>query len=350
MNNSIIAVQPLDFHWQTLDPFLFCAFHNDQFPQGNGELGPNASIAGRNIGQDFEIKDGWRMYHGDKVPGFPGHPHRGFETITVVKNGMVDHADSLGAAGRYGDGDVQWMTAGKGIQHSEMFPLLNENESNPLLLFQIWLNLPASNKMVEPHFTMFWKEDISVLKMKDEQDLNISVELIAGNYNDSNAPAPPPDSWAANLDNNVAVWFIELEEGASWTLPSSEAGLNRFLYFYEGNNISAGGQEIASAYGMQLHSDQPLDIHASSGAAKLLLLQGRPIAEPVAYCGPFVMNTKTELQQAFQDYQADQFGGWPWERNDQVHNGRGRFARYADGREEEPNPKRVVCLIADSEI
>ena len=337
MSHPIIAVQPLDFHWQTLDPFLFCAFHQDNFPPGNGELGPAASLAGRNIGQDFEKRDGWRMYHGDKVPGFPGHPHRGFETITVVQYGLVDHADSLGAAGRYGNGDVQWMTAGKGVQHSEMFPLLNESQENPLLLFQIWLNLPASSKMVEPHFTMFWNKDVPVVKSKDEQGKNITIELIAGELSGVHAPAPPPDSWAANPDNNVALWLIELEQGAHWTLPASAAGLNRVLYFYEGDMITAAGRDITVSQGLQLHSDQSMDITCNGSTAKLLLLQGQPIAEPVAQYGPFVMNSREELQQTFEDYQRDQFGGWPWERNDQVHSKRERFARYADGREEKPD-------------
>jgi len=337
MSHPIIAVQPLDFHWQTLDPFLFCAFHQDNFPHGNGELGPAASLAGRNLGQDFEKKDGWRMYHGDKVPGFPGHPHRGFETITIVQNGLVDHADSLGAAGRYGDGDVQWMTAGKGVQHSEMFPLLNESGENPLLLFQIWLNLPASSKMVEPHFTMFWNKDVPVVESRDEQGKSIRIELIAGELSGIHAPAPPPDSWAANPDNNVAVWLIELEQGAKWTLPAAAAGLNRVLYFYEGESITAAGQQVAVSQGLQLHSDQTLDITCNGATAKMLLLQGQPIAEPVAQYGPFVMNSREELQQTFQDYQRDQFGGWPWERNDQVHGDSGRFARYADGSEEKPD-------------
>ncbi|MCB0357494.1 MAG: pirin family protein, partial [Bdellovibrionales bacterium] len=117
----------IDFHWKTKDPFLFCAFHNDQYPKANRFLGPKSDIQDRPLGQDFTLKDGFRMYHGKTIPGFPLHPHRGFETITLVRKGFVDHADSLGAAGRYGRGDVQWMTAGCGIQHSEMFPLLQQD-------------------------------------------------------------------------------------------------------------------------------------------------------------------------------------------------------------------------------
>ncbi len=98
-------------------------------------FGPQALLAGREIGNDFVGLDGWSMYHGDVVPGFPVHPHRGFETVTIVRTGLVDHADSLGAAGRYGSGDVQWLTAGRGVQHSEMFPLFNPDRDNPLELF-----------------------------------------------------------------------------------------------------------------------------------------------------------------------------------------------------------------------
>lgn len=130
--HPVLDIKPMGFAWETLDPFLFCVHHEDKFPKGNDEMGPAVSLQGRQLGDDFIIKDGFRMYHGKKVPGFPGHPHRGFETVTIVRQGIVDHADSLGASGRYGEGDVQWMTAGGGVQHSEMFPLLKKDEENPM--------------------------------------------------------------------------------------------------------------------------------------------------------------------------------------------------------------------------
>src|SRR5262249_42662890 len=153
---TVVQTVPLDFRWPTVDPFLFCVHHLDAYPAGNAALGPDASLAGRQLGQDFEGVDGWRMYHGQGVPGFPQHPHRGFDTVTDVRRATIDHADSIGAAARYGEGDVQWLTAGRGVVHSETFPLLDQGGPNPLELFQIWLNLPAADKMAEPHFTMLW--------------------------------------------------------------------------------------------------------------------------------------------------------------------------------------------------
>ncbi len=332
----ILDIQPLGFQWRTYDPFLFCAFHNDAFPKGNATLGPAAALTGRNIGMDFEIRDGWRMYHGDKVPGFPGHPHRGFETVTIVQQGLVDHADSLGAAGRYGNGDVQWMTAGKGLQHSEMFPLMNQEAANPLLLFQVWLNLPAKNKMVDPHFAMFWGKDLPVVHETDDEGHAIKVEITAGDYKGTPALAPPPASWAADPANGVAMWVIDLAPGAEWHLPAAAVGLNRALYFFEGRSAKIGGHVIAARHGVKLQSDVELVVKNSEESARFLLLQGRPINEPVAQHGPFVMNTREELMQAFADYQRTQFGGWPWPRSDQVHGQRGRFARFADGSEVEP--------------
>lgn len=334
--NPILSTRPLGFQWETADPFLFCVHHEDHFPAGNENMGPDPShYSGRQMGDDFIIKDGFRMYHGKTVPGFPGHPHRGFETITVVRNGLVDHADSLGAAGRYGNGDVQWMTAGKGVQHSEMFPLLKQDADNPMELFQIWINLPASRKMAEPYFRMLWKEKIPIYTHTDSRGRSISVEVIAGQLADKRAGSPPPDSWAADPRNEVAVWNILMQPEAEWILPPASAGINRMLYYYEGSGLRIAETEAGSYHAIQLKPEVPVKLQAGKNGASLLMLQGRPIGEPVIQYGPFVMNTKEEIHQAFQDYHATQFGGWPWPRYDQVHDrNKGRFARHADGTEE----------------
>src|SRR5246127_5246002 len=178
-NDVMLAVRPLGIPWETSDPFLFCMYHNDVYPAGNNNLGPAASLAGRNIGQDFEGKDGWRMYHGRVVPGFPQHPHRGFETVTIMRSGFIDHSDSLGATARFGQGDVQWLTAGRGIVHSEMFPLVDSSKPNPVELFQIWLNLPRANKLAEPHFWMLWAGQVPSLAQEDGAGRKTEVTLVA---------------------------------------------------------------------------------------------------------------------------------------------------------------------------
>lgn len=335
--NPIIEVNPMGFQWDTLDPFLFCVHHEDAFPKGNENMGPADSLAGRSLGDDFIIKNGYRMYHGKKVPGFPGHPHRGFETVTVVRKGMVDHADSMGAAGRYGNGDVQWMTAGSGVQHSEMFPLLSTEKDNPLELFQIWLNLPSKNKMSKPHFSMFWSENIPKLTFKSNSNASTLVEVIAGSFGNTKSLTPPPNSWAFNSKNEVAIWNIILEKGSKLTLPKASAGVNRMLYFYEGNDIVISGVKVSKYQSVRLRADQDTELLALNNECKCLILQGKPINEPVIQYGPFVMNTKQEIQQAFDDYHRTKYGGWPWPKYDQVHDrSKGRFAQFADGRIEKP--------------
>jgi quercetin 2,3-dioxygenase len=332
--SKIKNIKPLGFPWDTQDPFLFCAHHADAYPKGNDNFGPEASLAGRNIGQDFELKDGWRMYHGQTIPGFPYHPHRGFETVTIAKEGLVDHADSLGAAGRFGHGDVQWMTAGRGVQHSEMFPLLNKDKENPFELFQIWLNLPKAGKMVDPHYAMLWSEDVPKVEVKDEEGRLTEVDLIAGQLQGINAPDPAPNSWAATEEHNVAIWTIKMSPNAIWHMPAATENESRNLYFYKGSQMTIEGEVINSYHSIEVDASEELTLIAGDDECYVLMLQGRPIKEPVVKYGPFVMNTQEEIQQTFQDYQESQFGGWPWPRPDQVHDrDKGRFAKYADGTE-----------------
>ena len=338
-SGPILRIAGLGFPWETADPFLFCAHHDDAYPAGNGDLGPQGSLEGRDIGQDFSRKNGWSMYHGDKVPGFPAHPHRGFETVTIVRSGLIDHSDSLGAAARFGQGDVQWLTAGQGVVHAEMFPLLNDDAPNPLELFQIWLNLPARSKMASPNFTMFWSDRVPRLHVKDEAGRTTEVAVIAGRLAGADEPLPPPpDSWAAQAHADVAIWTIRMQAGARWTLPpASGDGIRRHLYFFKGRTVSVGGQEVAQPSAIEVRADHAIELFNGDEAAEFLLLQGRPIGEPVAQYGPFVMNSDAEIRQTLSDYRRTQFGGWNWPDAAPVHGrDRARFARHPDGRREAP--------------
>jgi redox-sensitive bicupin YhaK (pirin superfamily) len=337
---AILNIKPLGFPWATIDPFLFCVYHDDAYPKGNAQMGPDASLAGRDMGQDFAGTDGWRMYHGLTVPGFPSHPHRGFETVTIVRKGLIDHSDSLGATARFGGGDVQWLTAGRGIVHSEMFPLLDQHQGNPLELFQIWLNLPAKNKMVEPHFTMFWSEKIPHRVDTDASGKTTQVCCIAGQFGDPAAPRslsplpPPPDSWASQPQSDLAIWTFKMEPGARWTLPAAVGpGTRRQLYFFKGTTVVVDGQTVSEHAAIELDAAQSVALLNGPQTCEFLVLQGKPIAEPVAQYGPFVMNTQAEIHQAFADYRRTEFGGWPWPDNAPVHGSeRVRFAKHADGK------------------
>ncbi len=339
----VSAPMALGFPWVAMDPFLFCVHHLDAYPKGNANMGPAASLAGRHLGQDFEGIDGWRMYHGQQIPGFPQHPHRGFETITVARQGYIDHSDSLGATARFGAGDVQWMTAGKGIVHAEMFPLVNQESPNPLELFQIWINLPKASKFVDPYFTMFWSHMVPVHKVRDKAGRETEVTMVAGALDGAKAPQPPPNSWAARPEGHVALWTIRMAPKAEWTLPTAPADVNRMLYFFKGRTLSIDPKgapkptTLGDKVAVQLRPDAELTLKNGPEPTELLLLQGRPIGEPVAQYGPFVMNTKQEIQQAMIDYQRTRFGGWPWRDDAPVHERKAqRFAKHADGKVEQP--------------
>jgi redox-sensitive bicupin YhaK (pirin superfamily) len=259
--------------------------------------------------------------------------------------GLIDHADSVGNAGRYGEGDVQWMTAGGGVVHGEMFPLVHAEKENTLRLFQIWLNLPKKNKMVKPSFAMFWSNDIPVWKSDDG---NASVTVWAGDYflNGAEQNKPPPDSWAADPENDVAVLHVVIHPGGSVVIPkANKEGVNRSLYLIEGhtNNVKVDGQVVNEKLCLVVDASKDVTIELSSSDSEtneevqFLLLQGKPIDEPIAQHGPFVMNTQSEIRDAFMDYQRSQFGGWPWPRDDMVFpQDKGRFA-LIDGKESHPS-------------
>jgi redox-sensitive bicupin YhaK (pirin superfamily) len=343
-SSPVLQQFPIGFQWPTVDPFLFCVHHLDQYPKGNGRQGPDASLAGREIGSDFAGLDGWRMYHGRDVPGFPQHPHRGFETITYVRRGLIDHSDSLGATARFGRGDVQWLTAGSGIVHSEMFPLLDHEAPNTVELFQIWLNLPRVDKMADPHFSMLWSEELPVVAHVDDAGRRAEITVVAGELEGHRPPAPPPSSWASRPDSDLVVWHVVLDDGATWTMPpAAGADTLRVVYVFGGGSLDIDGFRVDAGNGALIEPHEPR-VLGGVGGVEVLVLQGRPIGEPVAQHGPFVLNDRAGIEQAFRDYQTTGFGGWPWPSDEPVHGTDGqRFARRPDGTVERPEPGSVVA-------
>ncbi len=334
-NDVVIETLSLGFPWTTIDPFILTVHHVDDFPAGNREMGPATTKGQRDPGA--APSSGWGMYYGSTVPGFPAHPHRGFETVTIVRKGIIDHSDSLGATARYGAGDVQWLTAGRGIEHAEMFPLRDEEGPNRSELFQIWLNLPSTNKMVDPYFTMFWNEDIPRKVLTDDAGRTTEVTVVAGAFEDVQPLAPPPESWASDIGSELAMWQFTAEPSSKWTLPqTAQAETVRTIYVFEGS-IKIDGKVLEAPIGAVLRSDAPVEVSAGPEGGEALILQARPIGEPVAMGGPFVMNSQAEIEDAFRDYRDTQFGGWPWSSSAPVHpRSTPRFARHPDGSTEGP--------------
>ena len=173
---------------------------------------------------------------------------------------------------------------------------------------------------------------------KDSNGKSIDINIIVGELKGLKTSVAAPDSWAANPENEVAIWTIRMESNAKWRLPRAKTKVNRSLYFYKGSSLEIEGTTIQSNCSIEINSEEEITLECSDENCFILMLQGRPINEPVAKHGPFVMNTSSEIQDAFFDYQKTKFGGWPWPRPDQVHARSNEcFALHADGKEEYKN-------------
>jgi len=213
-----------------------------------------------------------------------------------------------------------------------MFPLLNRTGPNTTELFQIWLNLPSEDKMVDPYFTMQWSEEIPRLALIDDEGRRGELTVIAGAIDGAQPLAAPPDSYASRPESDLAIWHLVLEPHAGWVVPpAASSGTTRTLYVFEGS-VSVAQRPVGQATGVVVRPDEPVTVTAGTVGAEVLVLQGRPIGEPVAQYGPFVMNDRAGIEQSLLDYQATGFGGWPWPTDDPVQPREvGRFARHSDG-------------------
>ncbi len=230
----------------------------------------------------------------DYIAGFPEHPHRGFETVTYMLDGRMRHRDNHGNEGLLTSGSVQWMTAGRGLVHSEM----PEQESGRMRGFQLWVNLPAREKMTEPRYQEFAPDHIPVVAPA----AGVEVKVIAGRVGDTVGPIVQPATDPVYLD-------IALQPGAAWEYALPD-GHNAFAYVFEGAATVGEGDDaraLETAEMGVLGGGGALSLRAGEAGARLILVAGTPLREPVVRYGPFVMNTKQELMQAFVDFQEGRF-------------------------------------------
>ena len=227
---------------------------------------------------------------GDYIAGFPSHPHRGFETVTYMLDGRMRHKDNHGNEGLMTPGSVQWMTAGRGIVHSEM----PEQEEGLMRGFQLWVNLPAKDKMGQPRYQEFSAEHIPEVA----PSAGVVVKVIAGRVGDVAGPVQQPATDPLYLD-------IRLDAGANFE-QALASGHNAFAYVYEGE-VAVGAESAGKGELAVLGAGDGIAFTGKAARSRLILVAGKPIGEPVARYGPFVMNTQAEIMQAVQDYQAGRF-------------------------------------------
>ena len=228
--------------------------------------------------------------------GVGQHPHRGFETVTIVYKGEVEHRDSTGNGGVIGPGDVQWMTAASGILHEEFHSEAFARSGGPLEMVQLWVNLPAKDKMSAPGYQGIVDQDIPDLALKDDAG---RLRLIAGEFEGKRGPA--------HTFTPIDVWDIRLNAGKSTTL-DLHPGRNTALVVLHGA-VEVNGQEMVREGQLALFERDGSQVRLeANNDAVLLILSGEPIDEPIVGHGPFVMNTDAEIQQAFVDFQSGKFG------------------------------------------
>ena len=300
MTDPVLSTRPLGFPWVTVDPFLFCVHHNDAYPEGNEKLGPRASLAGRDLGQDFSGKDGWSMYHGDVVPGFPQHPHRGFETVTLVFAGEVEHRDSAGGGGTIGPGDVQWMTAGAGIVHEEFHSPRFAASGGNFEVAQLWVNLPAARKRTPARYQAITADRIPERTLAEGR---ARVRIVAGSFPVGSDIVQGP----AETHSPVNVWDVQVVEDGPLAL-SLPDGQTALLVVLSGSLTLSEGSVAARDSSIRFTREGVRLVVGATHGTHVLVLAGAPLHEPIAGSGPFVMNTPDELAQAYADHRRGRLG------------------------------------------
>ncbi len=227
------------------------------------------------------------------IVGFPQHPHRGIETVTYMLEGNVRHRDSMGNVGVIGSGDLQWMTSGRGILHEE---LPKRGPSGIVNGFQLWVNLPAAQKMSTPRYQEIIAADVPIIEKRGAQ-----VRLVAGEFAGTRGPVTEIAIQPLYMD-------VILTAGASFALPVP-TGHAAYVYLFEGA-AEFGGQQIEAVKMLVFGDGDQIEVKTEAGG-RFLLMAGQPIREPVVPYGPFVMNTEAEIRQVFEDIKSGNFAQ-PW--------------------------------------
>jgi quercetin 2,3-dioxygenase len=196
-----------------------------------------------------------------------------------------------------------------------MFPLLNEQGDNPLDLFQIWINLPARSKFVDPGYHMLWSDQVPTV----DNGKGATVTVIAGACDGHAPPSPPGDAWAGDPDNDVTILHLDLRPDGSVQVPLQQPTSNRNLYIFGGGDITINGVAVPTGSAVTLDPAVPTHLSAGAVATSAFVLNGRPIGEPVVARGPFVMNSPAQIDEAYADYRSTGFGGWPWRHDGPTH-------------------------------
>jgi hypothetical protein len=304
---TVQKIVDINIHWSGDDPFTFVSHHHDQYPKGNQQLAPPLQlISGRNLGRDYQERYGFRMYHGRVVPGFPMHAHWGYETVTIAEKGFVDHFDTEGNHGRYGNGDVQWTLASSRYEHCEMYPLLDQENDNPVHITQIMINLPLDGKNRPNHVNNVWSGSVPVF----EEEWG-TLTLYCGEYGGKSIYSPNPGSWAAP-ENMVRIMKAVIRPGGELSLDRAADGIDRNVYFVSGSEADLDGTVVKPNLRFKMKRSTALRIRNGGAESEFWILEGRPIGEKQAAFGPVILKDLDEVRRSMDEIRIKEFQEWPW--------------------------------------
>ena len=331
-SDSPVKVSPIGMHWDTEDPFIFASHHEDDYPQGNRQQAPPLQeISGRDLGRDYEMRFGYRMYHGKVVPGFPMHAHWGYETLTLAEVGYVDHFDTERIEGRFGFGDVQWVCASSRYEHNEMYPLTDQEGRNPNDITQIHINLPLELKNGENSVRTVWRENVPVVTGD-----GWSAKVLCGSFGGRDVRSPSVRSWADGT-HGVRVVRFSLDPGASLDIGRGAEGASRNLYLITPGSATVMGAEVRGSSRTKILGNPEVSVVNGPEPSVIWLLEGVPIGQRMSMYGPVCLGTLAEVRAGLDEIRRREYHEWPWQYVDQAQPlGTGRFIRYPDGTELRP--------------